>query len=211
MKTQLAWHNLLHNKVKTSVAILGVVFAIVLMFMQLGFLEAVKTSATQIYDALDFDVCLRSEDYLHLADARWFPRQRLRQAEGAAGVWHVAPLTVARNSWRSSQSGQYLSILCFGLVPSDPVFRDLDIQRRVGESLIRPDAVLIDTKSRSDFGPRNGRRFGPDDRGTTVELNDHTVTIAGDYTLGAGLSASGACSSVSAGWKTSCPVPSPTE
>ena len=70
MATPLAWHNLLHSKVRSGVAIAGVTFAIVLMFMQLGFLEAVKISATLIYDVLDFDICLRSRDYNRFTDAR---------------------------------------------------------------------------------------------------------------------------------------------
>jgi putative ABC transport system permease protein len=60
------------------------------------------------------------------------------------------------------------------------------------DGLVRPDALLIDTKTRSDFGPRDGRRFGPLDYGVDVELNDAKVRIVGDYTLGAGLSAGGA-------------------
>ena len=59
-------------------------------------------------------------------------------------------------------------------------------------ALTRPDAFLIDVESRRDFGPRDGRRFGPQDIGATVELNDVALRIAGDYALGAGLSASGA-------------------
>ena len=49
-KTPLAWHNLWHQPVRSGVAVIGVTFAAVLMFMQLGFLEAVKASATVIYD-----------------------------------------------------------------------------------------------------------------------------------------------------------------
>lgn len=192
MKTQLAWHNLLHNKVKTSVAIAGVVFAIVLMFMQLGFLEAVKVSATLIYDVLDFDICIRSKDYLHLSDARLFPRQRLSQASSASGVQRVMPLTVASNAWRNRQNGQRRAILCFGVVPSDPVFRDPEIQALVSRSLTRPDALLIDTKTRREYGPDDGIRFGQQDHGAEIELSGSPVIIAGDYTRGAGLSSGGA-------------------
>ncbi|HTN77480.1 MAG TPA: FtsX-like permease family protein [Pirellulaceae bacterium] len=192
MKTQLAWKNLLHNRVKTSVAIAGVVFAIVLMFMQLGFLEAVKVSATLIYDALDFDVCIRSKDYLHLADARLFPRQRLSQATSVRGIASVSPLTVASNAWRNAQTGQRRAILCFGVVPSDPVFVDQQLQTLVRERLTRSDALLIDTKTRREYGPANERKFGPLDYGSAIELSGNNVTIVGDYTRGAGLTSGGA-------------------
>ncbi len=192
MKTQLAWHNLLHNKVKTGVAVAGVVFAIVLMFMQLGFLEAVKVSATLIYDTLDFDVCLRSKDYLHVADARWISRQRLTQAIGVRGVYSAVPLTIASTAWRNAQSGQRRAILCFGVLPTAATFRDQETQRRVREMLERPDVLLIDTKTRPEYGPRDGWQFGPQDRGTEIEVSGVAVEIAGEYTCGAGLSAGGA-------------------
>lgn len=191
MKTPLAWHNLLHNKVKTSVAVAGVVFAIVLMFMQLGFLEAVRTSATLIYEVLDFDVCIRSKDYLHLTDARTFPRSRLIQAAGAEGIRRGVPLTIAINPWRNRTNGENRTMLCFGVVPEDPVFRTAETQSRVRQLLNRPDVLLIDTRTRPEYGPRNGRQFGPQDHGTDVEISGNRMTIVGHYTLGAGLSASG--------------------
>ena len=192
MATQLAWQNLLHNKVKTGVAIAGVVFAIVLMFMQLGFLEAVKVSATLIYDELDFDICLRSKDYLNLADARTIPRQRLAQAKTVSGVEGAIPLTVASNAWRNPANGQRLAVLCMGVNPTDPVFSSTEIQDRVRESLVHPNAILIDRKSRREYGPSNGVAFGAADVGKKVEINGTAVEIVGDYTCGSGLSCGGA-------------------
>ena len=55
MKTPLAWKNLTHNKVRTAIGVAGVGFAVILIFMQMGFKGAIKKTATQIYDALDFD------------------------------------------------------------------------------------------------------------------------------------------------------------
>ena len=77
MKTPLAWKNLIYNKVRTAVALAGVGFAVILIFMQMGFLGAVRKTATQIYDALDFDLMLRSPAYLHLTEPRSFPRERV--------------------------------------------------------------------------------------------------------------------------------------
>jgi putative ABC transport system permease protein len=61
----------------------------------------------------------------------------------------------------------------------------------VRQLLIRPDLLLIDTKSRREFGPRNAAEFGPADVGEQVELTGRRVEIAGYYTCGAGLSSAG--------------------
>ena len=80
MKTPLAWKNLVNNKVRTAVGVAGVGFAVILIFMQMGFKGAIRKTATQIYDALEFDLMLRSPAYIHLTDARSFPRMRVFQA-----------------------------------------------------------------------------------------------------------------------------------
>jgi putative ABC transport system permease protein len=177
---------------KTGVAIAGVVFAIVLMFMQLGFLEAVKASATLVYDQLAFEICIRSKDYLNLADARSFPRQRLQQAAAVSGVERAMPLSVAVGVWRNPQNGYRLAALCLGVPHAPAVFRNAAIQRAVDERLRRPDAMLVDSKTRWEFGPRDGKRFGNEDFGTRVEINDSAFEIVGEYACGTGLATGGA-------------------
>ena len=191
MTTPLAWHNLLHSKVRSGVAIAGVTFAIVLMFMQLGFLEAVKISATLIYDVLDFDICLRSRDYNRFTDARTFPIQRLNQVEGISGVASAAPLMVGIFSWRNPYNGEKRAVLAMGVPTDEPVYRD-ETQQLVEERLRQAGTMLVDNRTRREFGPANGQRFGAADHGVKVEINSRTLTIAGDFTRGAGLSAGGA-------------------
>lgn len=190
--TPLAWLNLVHNRVRTSVAVAGVSFAIVLMFMQLGFLEAVKASATLIYDVLEFDICIRSPDYLNLADARTFPRNRLVQAKGVAGVDNVVPFHTGLNTWRHPGNGEKRGILIMGFRPEDAVFRDERIAQAARRNLHSPELAVIDTKTRREFGPTDGRQFGDQDVGLETEVGSHRVRIAGHFTRGAGLVASGA-------------------
>ena len=86
MKTPLAWKNLTHNRVRTAIGVAGVGFAVILIFMQMGFKGAIRKTATQIYDALDFDLMLRSPAYLHLTEPRSFPRSRIHQAASLPDV-----------------------------------------------------------------------------------------------------------------------------
>ena len=60
MKTPLALHNLLHQPLQTGVSVAGVAFALLLVFMQLGFMGAVAHTATNVLGALDFDVLVRA-------------------------------------------------------------------------------------------------------------------------------------------------------
>src|SRR3954464_1780670 len=147
-RTPLAWHNLWHQPVRSGVAVIGVTFAAVLMFMQLGFLEAVKASATVIYDVLDFDICLRSRDYDRFSDARSLDRLRLSQAREIEGVSAAAPLWVGVLSWRNRHTGEPRAILTIGVPDGAAIFRQPSIQRLVDRELDRPRTMLVDIRTR---------------------------------------------------------------
>lgn len=190
-KTPLAWHNLLHQPVRSGVALLGVMFAAVLMFMQLGFLEAVKASATVTYDILRFDICIRSRDYARLSDARFFDRARLHQALEVEGVATATPLWIGVFSWRNPKTGEPRAILALGVPRGADVFRERSLQELVNRKLEWPRAMLVDTLTRREFGPFNDLHFGSDDIGQAVEVNNRKLSIAGIFTCGSGLSAGG--------------------
>ncbi|HMC10951.1 MAG TPA: FtsX-like permease family protein, partial [Pirellulaceae bacterium] len=191
-KTPLAWHNLWHQPVRSGVAVIGVTFAAVLMFMQLGFLEAVKASATVIYDVLQFDICLRSRDYDRFSDARSFDRSRLSEAQEIEGVATVTPLWAGVLSWRNPHSGEPRAILSLGVPDSAVTFKDRALQGVVDRALDHPQAMLVDTLTRREFGPADRHAFGPADIGQRVEINNKQLEIAGLYTCGSGLNAGGA-------------------
>lgn len=84
-RTPLARLNLLHDRTRTLVAVAGVAFAALLIFVQLGFLGAVRATATLVYDRLAFDVAVVSAEYQDLVRAGTFPRDRLVRVRGCRG------------------------------------------------------------------------------------------------------------------------------
>src|SRR5437773_2771849 len=100
-RTPLAWHNLLHDRPRTLVAAAGVAFAVLLLFVQLGFFVAVWRTATLLYDRLDFDLALTSVEYLDLFRPGSFPRARLAAVRALPEVRDVRPLSVGINTWRN--------------------------------------------------------------------------------------------------------------
>ncbi len=100
MKIQLTLLNLLHQKLRTAMALVGVAFAAILIFMQLGFYASAGTTATVLIDKLDFDLILLSPDYLEVDRPGTFSRAQMAQAPSVPGVASVTPLYVAGNLWR---------------------------------------------------------------------------------------------------------------
>ncbi len=189
MRTPLAWHNLTYNKARTVVAAAGVAFAVVLVFMQLGFLGSVETTVTRFFDAMNFDILLRSPKYLHLSDTRVFPLRRLYQT-AEIGVQSATPIEIGLTPWRSPASGRARNILIIGVRPEEEVFKTPEIRAKT-RLLTDPQSILIDRKSRKEFGPQNGWQFSDTDLGVNAEINGREVTIAGHFELGTGLTADG--------------------
>src|SRR5437870_5384417 len=100
MKVPLTLLNLLHQRLRTIVAIAGVAFSMLLVFMQLGFFGSAAVTATIFFDKLDFDLILISREYMSLIQTGSFPRSRLYQCQAGLGVTLAAPLWVNGNLWR---------------------------------------------------------------------------------------------------------------
>ncbi len=191
MPVQLAWRNLVHNPVRTTVALFGVAFAVTLIFMQLGFLGSVRTTASLIYDALDFDLVIRSPEYLYFADARDFPITRLQQVGALSDVESTAPFYVGVHEWRPPGKKMRRAILTMGVAPGRRVFRDQELHD-ISQSLRLSNHVLIDTRSRKEFGPKNNREFSKADIGVQTDIGRTRVEILDIFTLGSGFAADGA-------------------
>lgn len=200
MKTPLAILNLWHQGAKTIVNIGGVAFALLLVFMQLGFMGAVSTTATNVLENLDFDVQVRARDYLHLYEPGMIDRKWLDSIEGVAGVREAVPFWVTIQNWRRLPTGpqaeqpfssNYLPIAVMASRPADTVFVD----PRIGQLtslLSTPDAILLDDSTQKDYGPWNGKKFGEEDFQRRPEIGGKSFVIRQTFKLGTGLAANGA-------------------
>jgi putative ABC transport system permease protein len=193
MKTPLAWNNLIHNRVRTGAAVAGVMFAVVLIFLQLGFLGATEKTASLVYGALDFDLLVRSQRSRRLSEAQPFPRNRLDQVASVGGVREACPFYIGSQRWRiprGEDAGYGRRILIMGVKPGDRVFLSPDLQAKTA-LLSEPEFALIDRLSRAEFGPANGKRFSEEDIGTRQEVGYQRVQLVGLYSLGASFEADG--------------------
>ena len=221
MKTPLAWKNLVHNKTRTAVGIAGVGFAVILIFMQMGFKGAIRKTATQIYDALDFDLMIRSPAYLHLTEARTFPRERLYQAGALPGVERVRPFLIGLSDWQAplrgaplveltedDRRGQWRGMIVLGTDPYDAGFTRPDI-RQAASLLTDSRFVIVDTKSKPEYGPAVGDTFSDADVGVETAMAKRGVRIVGLFTLGTGMACNGACMTNFDGFARVCPWQAP--
>jgi len=184
MRTSLAWLNLTHEKTRLLVAIAGVAFAVILVFMNLGFLGSLSDTAAIAYGNIDAEIYLISPQALEITTTKAFPIERLYQASGIDGVKRVMPFYVGYLQWRNVETRQSRAMFVYGINPNDPVFLLPDLQKPdVQAALRRVDTVLIDRLSRPEFGPQT--------TGTTTEADGRKAIVGGQYTLGGGFAADG--------------------
>lgn len=196
-KTPMAFYNVLQYPMRTAVSAAGIAFALLLVFMQLGFLGAVSNTATVLFNQLEFDLMIRSPDYLHLYEARHFDRSWLTWCRGQADVSDAKPLWIDLVRWQNPQDKSMRAIAVIGLRLDEFPFRERlkqatdDAQVPQWDKLLNSRQVLIDTASRGDYGPRNGRRFTAADIGQEVMMGNGRIRIAGLIDIGTGLAANG--------------------
>lgn len=180
---QVAGRNLAQNWRRTLTATGGIAFAILLVFMQLGFLQAARRGATLIYTDLDFDAAILSGRYQSIAQPGTIDRTRLAQALSVAGVMEVAPVYVRNARWRNQATDDTASIMLLGL-PSGPGWlANPDLRAGVGV-LARNDAILIDELSHRDFGDIA--------TGSEGEINGQRFRIGGRFAQGMSMFSEGA-------------------
>lgn len=184
MRTPLAWFNLINERTRLLVAIAGVAFAVLLIFMNLGFLGSLLQTSTEIYNQMNADIFLVSPQTLEISTSETFPKNRLYQIAGLRGVRRVMPVYVGYMQWKNPETRRSRAVFAFAINPRDPVF--LMPELKDPQTLIameRPNVVLMDRRSRPEFGSQAV--------GTTTESERRQVEIVGNYSLGGGFTADG--------------------
>jgi len=180
MPTPLAWRNVTHKKVRTAAALTGVCFAIVLMFMQLGFYDVVFRASTMLIVQFAFDAVLVSPQYVHLRASASFPRDRLAQARSVPGVASASPLYVANGAWRNAETGARRELPILAVDPDEPSFK-LPALVQNAPLLHELDVALMDTRAQ--------KRYGPIHPGLVSELENRRITVGATYGYGSGFMA----------------------
>lgn len=148
----LAWLQLKRQPIRYLVAVTGIGFAALLMYMQLGFQSGLLTSATTFYEALDADLVLISPATLNSGNFQQFPQSLLFQALGTKGVNEIVPLYVANVNVQRLGGVKPTSLRLIGY---DPESRVLNLPEVIEQrsQLKTPGYVLFDTLGNRNTGP----------------------------------------------------------
>jgi putative ABC transport system permease protein len=150
-ETPLAWSQLSHQKVRLAVALGGIAFANVLIFMQLGFKALFEEGATVLPGSLQGDLFLLNPSSEFIG-ASTFERIRLSQAASVKGVKKVTPLYIGVGPWGYSKEFTSFGGRFMAFNPKEVVFRLPEIQQQQ-QLLEIPRTLLFDRLAKPSFGP----------------------------------------------------------
>lgn len=183
MNTPLAWQNLTHDRRKLALAIVGIAFAVVLMFQQRGFQLALFDSTVEIVQDLDADIILFNPARFALTNEVRFPRRLMDVAASVDGIASAEPIYIENLRARLSREGAIarpIRVVAFDL--DQPIW--LDRHQEINAQLDRLRATstaLIDRLSRSNF------QFVLTDKDKfpqSGELNGRSIQMVGSFLSG---------------------------
>ncbi|MDF5733136.1 MAG: ABC transporter, partial [Rhizonema sp. PD38] len=106
-KLPTAWLQLRYKKTRLIVALSGVVFAVVIIFTQLGLRNALFDSAVHFHKGLDGDCFLISPRSTSLIAMESFPERRLYQTLAFEEVDFVTPIYLGFGQWKNPETRNY--------------------------------------------------------------------------------------------------------
>ena len=191
-KIPIAWLQLSHKKTRLLVALIGIAFADILMFTQLGLRSLLFDGITLVPENLNGDLYLISA-YAQNIGSSSFPKVYLYQANAIAGVASASPLYIGSAEWVNTENiksstdeksidvrkAYKVRVLAFN--PQQPVFILPEINQQL-DLLTIPKNVLFDRLGQPQLG-KITQLFIQDGEVITI-MNNRMIRIAGLFNMG---------------------------
>jgi putative ABC transport system permease protein len=179
---KLAWANTTEDLGRLAVRCAGITFAVLLMFMQTGFRNALFDSNVRIAEVTNADFVLRTKTRFMLSSGQRMPYEKIIAARSINGVANVEPVyfeNVASRLRKTGKPARRIRVMAFNL--DSPVFDNLGI-RRFSNLLSAPGTAIADRKSKPMFGFNEQTCNAVDT--SYGELFDKQIDIVGCFQLG---------------------------
>ncbi len=171
----LAWRMLADRPGRFALSIVGVAFAVVVMFTELGFLNGVTDSSTNFAGILGGDLIIAHPKQRHLKSYVEFPAFYLKEVQDVPGVQFARPLYTGATYWSNPQDGSRSRVFIIGVDLDHPMLRVPELAA-ARAALGAPDTVLFDRLVKPELGQVEA--------GTHTLVAGRPVRVAGLFGLG---------------------------
>jgi putative ABC transport system permease protein len=166
----LAWRNLVHDKVRLSVTVTGIVFAVVLIIVQLGLFLGFTTATSSVIDHSGADLWITAPRVPYIEQGVPFSERKLATVLATPGVAAAGKYLVRFTQWKRPD-GRQESVQIVGVELPSGLGVPWNIVAGALDDLRKPDAVFVDEIYRE--------KLGIEHLGQVIEVRGRRARIAG--------------------------------
>jgi len=148
----LASRNLFHDRVRLIATVVGIVFSIVLVTVQLGVFLSFQDMVTTMIDHAQADFWIVPAETKSFEDSSLLAGRERLHALSVDGVTEAIPVVVGYTSWRKPNGGASKSVLLVGAPITADGLYPWDVVEGSRDNLSVPDSVAIDRSYATQLG-----------------------------------------------------------
>ena len=170
MTLTLAFRNLFHDRVRLAVTLIGILFSIVLVAVQLGLYLGARGMIIATIDRADGDLWIMAYGTKNFEEAQPIRARERYVALATPGVENAIPLVTAFTDWRKPTGGSTL-IVVVGADPENGGLAPWNMVEGDVTGLGARDAVIIDKTYLAELGVKGV--------GDTAQVGSSRVRVTG--------------------------------
>ncbi len=168
--SELAWRNLVHDKVRLLVTVTGVVFAVVLIVVQFGLFLGFATTTSGLIDHSGADLWVMSSRVPYIEVGVPFSERKLSTVLATRGVAHATKYIARFSQWQR-RDGRQESVQIVGFDPDQTLGGPWNVVEGRIADLKMDDNVFIDELYEE--------KLGVERIGDVFEIRGHRARVAG--------------------------------
>jgi len=166
----LAQRNLFHDKIRLTVTLTGIVFAVVLIVVELGLFVGFTTTTSGLVDHSQADLWVTSRRVPYVELAVPFSERKLYQVRAVAGVAEAQKVISRWGQWKRAD-GRDESVQVLGVSPESSMEQPWNLVQGSADDLRKPDAVIMDEMYKEKLGVHHA--------GEIFEINGRRARVVG--------------------------------
>lgn len=147
----LARRNLFHDKIRLTVTLTGIVFAVVLIVVELGLFVGFTVTTSSLIDNSGADLWVTSRHVPYVELGVPFSERKLYQVRALEGVANAQKVIVRWTDWKRPD-GRQESVQIVGLNPDAPLAQPWNLVEGSVQDLKKPDAIIMDEIYKDKLG-----------------------------------------------------------
>ena len=166
----LARRNLFHDKVRLAVTLTGIVFAVVLIVVELGLFVGFSVTTSGLVDHSGADLWITSKNVPYVEQGVAFSERKLNQVRAVPGVEDAQKIIAHWTQWKRHDGAQE-SVQIVGVNVDSPLERPWNLVAGRVEDLKSPDAIILDELYK--------QKLGVTQIGEVFEVGGHRARVVG--------------------------------